>query len=114
MVAAFMTDESKHMGIHLDVGNDETGGGVDQNDGQIAKLRQEVEALRRKVGELERGHMAWSNTLQHLLVVTLFHPRREVRALLLQPRRAVKNSGLIHGSSGAMQNPAAVRATGDP
>lgn len=45
--------------------------GVDQ-----AVLMAEVAALRRRVEKLDKMHASWSRTLQQLLFVTLFHPRR--------------------------------------
>mmetsp|Transcript_22000 Transcript_22000/g.51173 ORF Transcript_22000/g.51173 Transcript_22000/m.51173 type:complete len:290 (+) Transcript_22000:468-1337(+) len=90
IVAAFVTDEGIHTDNHsvadIEEGSHEhalhgtcsgsaVGGWEDL--GEAEKLREEVERLRKRVAELQRGHRAWSNTLQHLLVVTLFHPRRE-------------------------------------
>ena len=42
-----------------------------------AALMAEVAALRRRVEKLDKMHASWSRTLQQLLFVTLFHPRRK-------------------------------------
>jgi hypothetical protein len=65
-------------------GNGAEGGGVcgwvdvEQEIGvEQAALMAEVAALRRRVEKLDKMHASWSRTLQQLLFVTLFHPRRK-------------------------------------
>jgi len=110
IVAAFLTDESKQKGIlaadciegdshllHAGLVTETGCGGVEwEYEGEAARQREEIERLRKRVEELEGGHRAWSNTLQHLLVVTLFHPRREedhrVRLEKLLKRAVAENA----------------------